>query len=170
MSISQKVPAALKEKFDAICQATDNFCDAQLNDEYKELIRCATAAICRKRPSPLQKGKENSWCAGVVHAIGMVNFLFDPSQAPHCKAPDIYAFFGVASSTGQAKSKEIRDMLGMYQSDPNWSLPSRLGQNPLVWMLEVNGLLVDVRRMPLEVQELAFQKGLIPYVPGKIET
>jgi hypothetical protein len=34
-------------------------------------------------------------------------------------------------------------------------------------MLEVNGYLVDVRRMPLEVQDIAFAKGLIPYVPGR---
>jgi len=29
------VPAALREKFDAISQATDAFCGLRLNDEYK---------------------------------------------------------------------------------------------------------------------------------------
>jgi hypothetical protein len=38
--------------------------------------------------------------------------------------------------------------------------------NPLVWMAEVNGLLVDVRDMPREVQEIAFHKGMIPYIPA----
>ncbi len=33
-------------------------------------------------------------------------------------------------------------------------------------MLEVNGLTVDVRYMPREVQEIAYQKGLIPYIPA----
>jgi hypothetical protein len=32
-------------------------------------------------------------------------------------------------------------------------------------MAEVNGYLVDLRTMPREVQEIAFVKGLIPYVP-----
>jgi hypothetical protein len=33
-------------------------------------------------------------------------------------------------------------------------------------MLNVNGLLMDVRHAPREVQEIAFQKGLIPYIPA----
>jgi hypothetical protein len=40
-----------------------------------------------------------------------------------------------------------------------------LDRNPLVWMAEVNGYLVDLRTMPREVQEIAFEKGLIPYIP-----
>lgn len=166
MTKSNRVPAAMQEKFDTIALATDAFCDAHLNDEYKQLIRQALAALCRKRPSPLLKGQENSWAAGAVHAVGMVNFLFDASQTPHCKAQDIFSHFGLGASTGQNHSKKIRDALDMTQMDPNWTLPSRLGDNPLVWMLQVNGLMVDARRMPLEVQELAFAKGLIPYVPG----
>jgi hypothetical protein len=57
-------------------------------------------------------------------------------------------------------------MFKMYQLDPNWSLPSRLDSNPMVWMLQVNGFMVDVRHAPREVQEIAFQKGLIPYIPA----
>ena len=50
--------------------------------------------------------------------------------------------------------------------DPRWVLPSLIGSNPLVWMAEVNGLLVDLRMMSREVQELAFAKGIIPYIPA----
>ena len=169
MNPSERVPAALREKFDAISQATDAFCGQRLNDEYKKVIRLALAALCRKRPSPLLKGKDKAWAAGVVHAVGMVNFLFDPSQTPTCKAPEIYAHFGVGASTGQARSKEVRDALGMGQFSPEWTVASNLDKNPLVWMLEINGLLVDVRRMPLEVQEMALAQGMIPYIPGRKE-
>jgi hypothetical protein len=162
-----RVPAALREKFEAIALATDAFCDQYLNDEYKQLIRQALAALSRKRPSPLLKGQTNSWAAGAVHALGTVNFLFDPEQTPHGKATDIWAHFGLASSTGQNHSKKIRDALNMGPMDPQWTLTSLLGSNPLVWMLEVNGYLLDARNLPLEVQEIAFAKGLIPYVPGR---
>ena len=60
----------------------------------------------------------------------------------------------------------IRKMLKMYQLDPNWTLPSRLEDNPMVWMLQVNGFMVHVRHAPREVQEIAFKKGLIPYIPA----
>ena len=166
---STRVPAALQDKYDAITQATDAFCDQRLNDEYKQVIRLATAALSRKRPSPLLKGKDNAWAAGVVHAVGMVNFLFDASQTPHCKASEIQAHFGVGASTCSSRSREAREALGMGQLSPEWTLDSRLDANPLVWMLQVNGLMVDVRRMPLEVQEIAYAKGFIPYIPGKKE-
>jgi hypothetical protein len=47
-----------------------------------------------------------------------------------------------------------------------WTLPSKLYDNPFVWMLEVNGFMVDIRKAPLELQEEAFRLGLIPFVPG----
>ena len=34
-----------------------------------------------------------------------------------------------------------------------------MDDNPKVWMLEVNGFLMDVRHAAREVQELAFEKG-----------
>ena len=167
MTNSERVPAALREKFDAVSRATDAFCDQRLNDDYKKVIRQALAALSRKRPSPLLKGKDKTWAAGVVHAVGMVNFLFDPSQIPTCKAPEIYAYFDVGASSALARSKETRDALNMGQFSPEWTVASNLDKNPLVWMLVVNGLPVDIRQMPLEVQESAFAQGMIPYIPGQ---
>ena len=48
--------------------------------------------------------------------------------------------------------------------DPTWMLRNIVDRNPLVWMAEVNGLLVDLRDMPREVQEIALSKGMIPYL------
>ncbi|SJM94893.1 DUF6398 domain-containing protein [Crenothrix polyspora] len=76
MAKSVRVPEQMQDKFNSIVVLTDTFCDQYLNDEYKEMVRLAVAALCRKRPSPLLKGKENTWAAAVVHALGMVNFLF----------------------------------------------------------------------------------------------
>jgi hypothetical protein len=162
---SENVPKAMQEKYTAIVEIADSFSKENLNEEYAQLIRYAVAAVCRKRPSPVETGKANTWTCGISHAIGFVNFLFDKTQTPHISAKELYNKFGLGESTGNAKSKAVRDMLGMYQLDPNWSLPSRLHSNPMVWMLSVNGLMVDVRGMPREVQEIAFEKGFIPYIP-----
>ena len=35
-----------------------------------------------------------------------------------------------------------------------------------MWMVEVNGFLVDLRHVSRELQEVAFEKGLIPYIPA----
>jgi hypothetical protein len=162
----ERVPAAMRAKVDALMKTIDGFCERHLNPEYRQLIHAAVCALARKRPSPLLSGRESSWCAGVVHAIGMANFLFDKTQTPHCKAPDIYAAFGVSAQTGQAHSKKVRDLLGISVFDPKWTLPSQLDNSPLAWMLQVNGLMVDIRTMPLDVQIQACAQGLIPYVPA----
>ena len=165
MKKSENVPKSMQGKYDELVDLTNKYSDKCLNDEYSQLIRYAIAALCRKRPSPLLRRKANSWACGVTHAIGMVNFLFDNSQVPYVSASELYKEFGVGSSTGQGKSKLVRDILDMYQLDPNWSLSSKIDSNPMVWMLSVNGMVVDVRSMPREVQEIAFEKGLIPYIP-----
>ena len=71
--------------------------------------------------------------------IGWVNFLHDRSQTPYMRLGDIDAHFGISESTGAAKLAAIRKMLKIYQLDPNWTLPSRLDDNPMAWILEVNG-------------------------------
>ena len=166
-STSQQVPKDMQARFDEITQVTDTFSQAYLNDEYASLCRQLTATLCRKRPSPLSQGKVATWACGIIHALGTVNFLFDASQTPYVPASQIASYFGLSQSTMQAKSKQIRDLLGMYQMDPNLTLPSKIDENLLAWMIQINGLVIDARYAPREIQEEAFRKGLIPYIPGE---
>lgn len=147
-------------------EMTDDFCREHLNDDYAELCRELTATLARKRPSPLLRGRLATWASGIVRTIGWVNFLHDPSQTPHMKLYAIDEAFGISESTGAAKLGEIRKMLKIYQLDPRWTLTSRMDDNPMVWMLSVNGFIVDIRTQPRELQVEAFQKGLIPYIPA----
>ncbi|MDQ2885321.1 MAG: DUF6398 domain-containing protein [Chloroflexota bacterium] len=166
-STSQNVPKEMQARFDEITRLTDAFSQEYLNEEYAQLCRQLTATLCRKRLSPLAGGKANTWACGIIHALGMVNFLFDSSQTPHVSAHQIWTYFGISSSTSQAKSKQIRDLLKIHQMDPNWTLPSKIDTNPFAWMISVNGLIIDARYVPREIQEEAFFKGLIPYIPGE---
>ena len=77
------------------------------------------------------------------------------------------AMFGVSQSTAGNKAKQIRDMFNMWYFDVQWYRPSKMDENPIVWMVKVNGSIVDVRTLPREVQEEAYRKGLIPYLPGQ---
>jgi hypothetical protein len=52
----------------------------------------------------------------------------------------------------------------MNHMEPTWLLRSSVDRNPMVWMLRVNGMIVDIRNMPREAQEVAFEKELIPYI------
>jgi hypothetical protein len=161
-----RIPAALKDRVASLLEALDPFCAAHLDAEYRRLIHAALGALARKRPSPLLGGREPSWCAGIVHAVGIVNFLFDRHQTPHCTSAQIYDHFGVSPQTGQAHSKKVRDLLGIRQFDWQWTLPSRWDDNSLVWMIQVDGFHLDARRLSEAIQVEAWQRGLIPYVPA----
>lgn len=144
---------------------TDAFCRSYLNEEYAELCRKLAEKLSRKRPSPLLSGNINTWACGIVRTIGWVNFLDDRTQTPHLKLTKIDEGFDVAQSTGGAKSAAIRKLLKIHQFDPVWSLPSKIDQNPRAWLIQLNGFYVDVRTLDRSIQEEAFRKGLIPFLP-----
>jgi hypothetical protein len=163
---SEVVPSSVEPAYSAIIALIETFCAQHLNGEYAALAQRLTATLARKRPSPIVRGKPEIWACAILYALGTVNFLFDKAQTPHLRADELCALFGVSTSSGANKAKLIRDMLKMGPMDPNWCLPSRVDRNPLVWMVQVNGFIVDVRHMPREVQKIAYEKGLIPYIPA----
>lgn len=159
------VPRKMRDKYETITDITDEFCRQHLNEEYAELARKMAATLSRKRPSPLESGRERSWAAGILYALGRVNFLSDKSREPYMTMSELCERIGVSQANASAKSREIWRRLDLVLLDPDWCLPSMLEDNPLAWMIEVNGLPVDARMMPREVQEEAYRLGLIPYVP-----
>jgi hypothetical protein len=166
MTTGERVPKELQPIYGEITAIIDAFCTEHLNDEYAQMSRKLAAALSRKRPSPLLRGKAATWACGIVYTIGSVNFLSDRSFEPYMRMEDLCALMGVSKSSGANKAAEIRKLFDMYQFDPNWTLPSLMDQNPMAWMITVNGLIVDARHAPRELQEEAYRKGLIPYIPN----
>jgi hypothetical protein len=159
----------VQPRHDEIVAIIERVCHEHLNDEYAALGRKLAGVLARLDPAPLMQGRPASWACGIVYALGRVNFLSDPAQKPHMRLEDLCRVFGVSPATGSAKSRDIWDMLDLMQFDPDWTLPGMVEQNPLIWMLMVNGLIVDIRTMPPEVQDIAYRKGLIPYLPYQRE-
>jgi len=161
-----KVPQNMQSIFEDIADQMDEFCRNNLDDECSTLARQMVAALARKRPSPLKKGKSNVWACGILYAEAQTNFLFDKSQSLHTSVDELCDWFGASKSTAGNKARQIRDALKIGVFDPKWCLPSLLDENPLVWMVEVDGLIVDIRTMPRAIQEVAYRRGIIPYIPA----
>lgn len=154
-----------KPRIDEISAFIKEFCEWHLTGGYLEVCNRLFDAI-RASWLPWQRGKAQSWAAGLVHAAGMINFLHDPASEPHMKLRDIAPCFGVSPATMENKSREIREALNIFPLDARFCLPKRLADNPLVWLHPVNGFLVDIRTQPREVQEEALKAGLIPFIPA----
>jgi hypothetical protein len=164
-----KVPKPMQPRYDEIVGLTNAFCNAHLNDEYAALCRKMAAKLSRKRPSPLERGQAKVWAGAILYTIGRINFLFDKSQDPYLDARELCRLIGVSQSTASAKATEIMRMFGLIQMHPEWTLPSLIDRNPLVWMITVNGFPVDARYAPRHIQEEAYRLGLIPYIPEQEE-
>jgi hypothetical protein len=160
------VPKSVQPRFDEIVTLIDAVCRTHLTDEYADLARDMAISLARKRPSPLLRGHSRTWACGITHAVGTVNFLFDPAQQPHVRAIDLCACFSTSQGAGAAKSREIMHLFDIVPLDPRWTLPSRLAENPLTWMVRIDGMIVDICMIPRELQEQAHALGLIPFVPA----
>ncbi len=64
------------------------------------------------------------------------------------------------------QSKFGVQFIEMDSCNPEWILPSHLEHHLAVWMLEGKDFVVDVRHLPREIPEMAYQKGLFPYIPA----
>jgi hypothetical protein len=152
--------------YETIAALTDAFCRDKLNEDYRDLAQKMIAALARKRPSPLASGQPPTWACGVVYLLGQINFLSDKASQPYMTMADVRTAFGVGESTASGKAKLISAALGTNRFDPAFMLPSLIPSNPMVWLAEVNGFMVDLREMPREVQTAAYEKGVIPYIPA----
>ena len=94
------------------------------------------------------------------------NFLCDPTQTPRGSADQLSELVGVPKSTMVAKAKRIRDLVRLdAPMDPEFCRAELLADHPLLWLVEVNGLIVDARTLPIELQADAQRLGLIPNLP-----
>lgn len=163
--VIMKIPNQMQPIYDSIAGMIEEYCDKFLSEEYKTLCLRLLEKLCRKRPSPLLRGKHNTWAAGIVYAIAANNFIFDKSMPVHRTADELSRPFGIAPSTASNKAAEIRKLVKMTTWDIEWMLPELIEDNPAVWMLSVDGFIVDARDLPLELQQEAAKRGLIPFVP-----
>ena len=116
----QELSNVLAGKYEEIVEKISSFSNEHLNDGYKSICIDATKALFSNNQEQVKKGKSSSWAAGIVHAIGTVNNLFDAKSKPYVKALDLYKEFGVSSSTGSSKSKEIRNLLSLDENSEKW--------------------------------------------------
>lgn len=116
----QELSNVLAGKYDEIVEKITSFSNEYLNDEYKNICIEATKTLFLNNEEQVKKGKSFSWGAGIVHAIGTLNDLFDAKNKLYIKALDLYKEFGVSSSTGSSKSKEVRRLLNLDENSEKW--------------------------------------------------
>jgi len=100
--------------------------------------------------------------------VGSINFLFDPSQEPHLRADELAVLTGVAKATMANKAALIRRTVRLGPLEPELCRRELLARHPFAWLVEIDGLIVDVRALPQSLQDDARRRGLVPGSPGPL--
>ncbi|MBE6071016.1 MAG: hypothetical protein E7208_03540 [Clostridium butyricum] len=116
----QELSNVIAKKYNEVIDKIKVFSDEYLNDEYKDVCLVAAETLFYNNEEAVKKGKSVSWAAGIVHAIGSINNLFDAKEEPYLKATDLYKAFEVSSSTVTGKSKEIKTLLELSNEHNKW--------------------------------------------------
>ncbi len=162
---TKKKQLSFVDRRNEITTLTDDFCQTHLNQEYLEMCRKMAQEFCVS-DSPALEGKAKNWAAAIVSAVGWVNFLGDPSQNPHMTQKELAQAWGISPATLAKYVSIVRRGFDLMQFDPDFTLPSRMQNNPLIWMVTTpSGLPIDVRILPRHVQEKLVERGVIPFLP-----
>lgn len=140
-------------KAQRLIEMTTGFCDEYLDEDYKQLCVKLIQKMSRKRNVPFLSGRIEIWTSAIVYAIGSINFLFDKSFAPYVSGDDICNYFGTSKNTTSQKAKIIRDMFKLGYWDKEFSTSHLMQSSPFSNLVMVNGLIVDKRSLPPEIQE-----------------
>jgi hypothetical protein len=139
-AMSRSIPIKLREKYEVIIALLNDFCDKYLDEEYNQLCQNMAATLCRKRPSPIERGKTQVWACGIIYALGQLNFLSDKSIQPFMLLADVCKHFGVGASTASAKAKDISRLLKIDLFNPTWILPSLFEHTPMGMLANLSNL------------------------------
>jgi len=130
------------------------FCLQELDDDYFKLCEKLILKMGRKKEVSFKRGSLDVWSAAVVHAIGSINFLFDKSHEPYLSVSQIADYFETKNSTVSNKARQIKEMFKLRHFDPEFSTEMMKEQNPFNNMVMVDGFIVPLSSIPLEMQEM----------------
>ena len=148
-----------KARLSEIVHITDRFCDA----EFQRLCRSMAVVLCLKGV-PLESKKAAGWAAAIVYSIAWVN----PGHRFHNTADEILHAFGVSPARLMRRVRVIRKTLDLRRMDSRWSTRRTVGLNPRTWKVILDGRPCDIRTAPRKVQEEAYRRGIIPFLPGRV--
>ena len=136
--------ALINEKAHQLINLTIEFCEQHLDEEYEQLCEKLIRKMSRKRNVPYLSGKIEIWAAGIIYALGQINFLFDRSSQPYSTPDEICGFFKTRKSTSSQKAKSIRDMFKMTYWDEEFSTARNRENDPFSKLMMINGLIVPI--------------------------
>lgn len=146
----------INEKAHQLVNMTAEFCEKYLDDEYAELCEKLIRKMSRKRNVPYLSGRMDIWAAGILYALGRINFVFEPGDGPFTTRDELCAFFGTNKSTTSQRATKIMDMFKLTYWDDDFSTETNLENNPFSDLIMVDGLILSREMLLKKIMEDGF--------------
>ena len=123
---AQSIPSSLLQfTFEDISRATDDFCTTYVDEKLAQLCRQAVKALCLQDPSPLSAirfASHDAWAGSIIHALCTINHLFADEPLPAISESLLAETFTLNAKMLQSRSKKIRALLKMEETNGEWRL------------------------------------------------
>ncbi|MFO8234600.1 MAG: DUF6398 domain-containing protein [Bacteroidales bacterium] len=141
-----------KQKFQLI-HLISEFCEKKLDEEHKDLASKVIYKLYKKNALPLKEEDLNEWAAGIIHAIGSVNLLFDKSFEPYISEKELFDYYKADQENTFSNSEYIKNMLKLNVFDPEYSTHISDHDNPLKDMVSIDGIYISLDLLPSYLSE-----------------
>ena len=97
--------------------------------------------------------KPGDVAAGVIHAIGSVNLLFDDTFEPYITERELYQYFDADPDTTMLFSDHIKRQLNLNVFDSKYSTHIENEDNPVKNMVSIDGIYISLDLLPSYLQK-----------------
>lgn len=124
------------------------FCLPTLGSEFHGMAIKLCRKLDERRSGLLRTGKPELWASAIVHTVGILNFLFDPTFEPMIKAEDISQYYEVNHTLMLSKSKFIREKEDLGLQSEEFLVENTKLNNPLKKYTVIGGIIVRKDDIP----------------------
>lgn len=159
------MPNNIKNSYLEISGLTDIFCLGYLSKKYVHASRTMVSQLCQSHISLVKPCKTKYWAAGTIHALAKTNQLYATETIPHVPASKVIDEFEISRSTIYKYANLIQQLINVpcFQVPQNHQQQSQATLSQ--WLISIDGIIIDAREMPHDIQKEAYQKGSIPHLP-----
>jgi len=112
-----------KPKVEAIQKLIEDYCDANLDNMYKEIVLNLCEAASQNKDLKMSLGKNEIWAGSLIHVIAQLNLLYDHenSDRPHITFDSLCEFFQASKASITRKGNLIKKVCNNQIGQPKYS-------------------------------------------------
>lgn len=106
----------LRKKYDGVKSELEGFSKEYFNNKFENLTIEVLNELAKKDPSPILKGRNNGWSAGIVYSLMQANSM----NVGEVTIKNVGEHFNISEGTIFKRAKEIRELLNIEKTNVKW--------------------------------------------------